>query len=122
MKNPIPQDGFKLDNLKASTKYVDIRVRCQNKVGLSAFSQPVDSVQTLEPTEPSPPSGFGICAVKSNQIDFSWREPFYTGGVPVSEYEMNYVEVAARDIVDFGEASCSKESVEYAFLLISLPI
>ena len=44
--NPIPYKDFVIDGLDADASYVDIKLRCRNKVGWSDFCQKIESVKT----------------------------------------------------------------------------
>ena len=56
-----PQNQFMIEKLTAATKYCDIRLRCQNKVGWSPASAAVNNVVTS-----------GKCIV-INMPTFKWR-------------------------------------------------
>lgn len=46
LMNPIPHKDFVIDGLDADASYVDIKLRCRNKVGWSDFCQKIESVKT----------------------------------------------------------------------------
>ena len=102
---------YTIRGLRASSEYVDIRVKAYNQVGESEWSEPLESAETkgktttmLEavawsdlchvcaaPEPPSEPLHFEyVGEVTSHSCSVQWRTPHETGGLPLLGYELHY--------------------------------
>lgn len=75
-----------INGLQPATNYT-ITVVALNSIGRSASSIPIFS--TTNPTVPNPPCCVSFSQVTSTTVLLSWNAPFYTGGSPIINHQLN---------------------------------
>ena len=81
----VASTAYRHTGLDPATRYY-YRVFAINKAGRSAPSEVVNA--TTHADLPGIPERLLATAVSSTQIDLTWHEPSYTGGVPITGYEI----------------------------------
>ena len=77
--------SYRHTGLKPATRYY-YRVFAINKAGRSAPSEVVNATTLAD--LPGVPERITATAISPTQIDLSWHEPRYTGGIPITGYEI----------------------------------
>ena len=47
--------------------------------------------------------------ISSQDISFSWKHPIDDGGVPISHYELKYIEIVPHEHQTLGESKTSQK-------------
>lgn len=92
--------------LTGGTTY-GVQVRAVNGVGASAWSTEATATP-YSPVVPDPPTGLSATG-GAGEVDLTWSAPAFTGGAPITDYEVDY-RIAAGSWSTFADGTSTATS------------
>lgn len=94
---PVAPNQFCLDGLVAAQEYCDFALCAITINGKSESSNRIDVVKTAPSIEPTRPLFLSAGAVTATTITLSWIEPHDSGGKPIVDYDISFIEAVLED-------------------------
>ena len=98
--------GVRISDLLAGVEY-QVRVRARyggwsgpwSEARLTVSGEPAAAVRSQTPTAPGAPT-VSAASATTTTLTISWNAPIADGGLPISSYDLRYLETAASDRAD----------------------